>query len=202
MGIYALGLIFFDVHMAVLGWLAALLSVGTVFTTSMIYAQLNTVPRWKTPLTPALYLSFSLAGGALLSGRIAVAIILLSAAAVIQILWWIRGDRALQDSGTDMGTATGLGSRGTVRSMAHPHTAPNDLVKEFIYVIGRKHAQKLRVIAFILTFAAPLLILAVLPFSHILAVVAVFSHVAGVATSRWLFFAEAEHVVGLYYGMR
>ncbi|MGR3837594.1 MAG: dibenzothiophene desulfurase, partial [Cognatishimia sp.] len=30
----------------------------------------------------------------------------------------------------------------------------------------------------------------------------VLSHIAGVAASRWLFFAEAEHTVGLYYGMR
>jgi len=28
------------------------------------------------------------------------------------------------------------------------------------------------------------------------------SHIAGVLASRWLFFAEAEHVVGLYYGKR
>ena len=31
---------------------------------------------------------------------------------------------------------------------------------------------------------------------------AVISHVAGILASRWLFFAEAEHVVGLYYGKR
>ncbi|MBO9473907.1 dimethyl sulfoxide reductase anchor subunit [Shimia sp. R10_1] len=202
MGLYALCLIFFATHIVILGWIGALLSLLTVFTTSMIYAQLDTVPRWKTPLTPALYLSFSLAGGALLSGRITMAIVLLAIAAVIQIFWWIRGDNALTSSGTDMGTATGLGERGTVRSMAHPHTAPNYLVKEFIYVIGRKHAQKLRVIAFVLTFVLPLVVLTLLPFGHFLAAIAVLSHIAGVATSRWLFFAEAEHVVGLYYGMR
>jgi DMSO reductase anchor subunit len=27
-------------------------------------------------------------------------------------------------------------------------------------------------------------------------------HLLGVAASRWLFFAEAEHVVALYYGHR
>ena len=34
------------------------------------------------------------------------------------------------------------------------------------------------------------------------AIIAVLSHVIGVFASRWLFFAEAEHVVGLYYGKR
>lgn len=201
-GLYAIGLIFFAQPLMILGVLSAALSLLTVFTTSMIYAQLDTVPRWKTPLTPALYLSFSVSGGALLSGRVQTAAILLLITAGVQLLWWSRGDKALKNSETDLGTATGLGARGTVRSMAHPHTAPNYLVKEFIYIIGRKHATKLRLISFGLTFVLPLLILVVLPFSHILALVAVLSHIAGVATSRWLFFAEAEHVVGLYYGMR
>jgi DMSO reductase anchor subunit len=119
----------------------------------------------------------------------------------VQLAWWQRGDKAFADSGTDLGTATGLGERGEVRSMAHPHTSPNYLMKEFVYVVGRKHAMKLRMIAFALTFVLPLLFLLV-PFGHIFAAFAVISHIAGVATSRWLFFAEAEHVVGLYYGMR
>jgi DMSO reductase anchor subunit len=37
---------------------------------------------------------------------------------------------------------------------------------------------------------------------HLFALFAVLTHLIGVATSRWLFFAEAEHVVGLYYGKR
>jgi DMSO reductase anchor subunit len=41
-----------------------------------------------------------------------------------------------------------------------------------------------------------------LPFNHWLALGAVATHIAGVFTSRWLFFAQAEHVVGLYYGKR
>jgi sulfite dehydrogenase (quinone) subunit SoeC len=41
-----------------------------------------------------------------------------------------------------------------------------------------------------------------LPFHHLLAGLAVLSHLAGVLATRWLFFAEAEHVVGLYYGKR
>jgi DMSO reductase anchor subunit len=35
-----------------------------------------------------------------------------------------------------------------------------------------------------------------------LASLAVISHISGLFISRWLFFAEAEHVVGLYYGKR
>jgi len=41
-----------------------------------------------------------------------------------------------------------------------------------------------------------------LPHNHVFAALAVLSHIAGVLTLRWLFFAQAEHVVGLYYGKR
>lgn len=159
------------------------------------------MPRWKTPLTPALYLSISLAGGALLAGQVAMALVLLPVAAVMQVLWWARGDRALSESGTNLATATGLGSIGAVRAFEPPHTGTNYLLREFVHEVGRKHAQKLRILSLVLGYALPVVLL-LLPFTHVFALVAVLSHLAGVAASRWLFFAEAEHVVGLYYGKR
>ncbi len=201
MALYSAGLVFFDERLALLGWLGSALSLATVFTTSMIYAQLKTVPRWKTPLTPALLIAISLAGGALLAGQVSTALILIPIAGVLQILWWVRGDGAFKASGTDMATATGLGHIGAVRAFEPPHTGPNYLLRELVFQVGRKHALKLRGIAFGLGYAAPVLLLLV-PFSHALAVIAVIAHVAGIAASRWLFFAEAEHVVGLYYGKR
>ena len=65
MAVYATGLIFFDKDLQIVGWIAALLSLLTVFTTSKIYNQLKTVPRWHMPLTPVLFLTYALAGGAL-----------------------------------------------------------------------------------------------------------------------------------------
>ena len=53
---------------APLGWPAAALALATVFATAMIYAQMRSVPRWRSPLTPALFLLAALAGGALLAG--------------------------------------------------------------------------------------------------------------------------------------
>ena len=201
MGAYAAALIFFGMKLAWLGWIGALLSLGTVYATSMIYAQLNTVPRWKTVLTPLLLLSISIAGGALLAGQLHYAQVLLPVAAVIQVIWWIRGDRALQQSGTDMASATGLGHIGTVRAFEPPHTGTNYLLRELVFQVGRKHALKLRAIALFLGFILPVIAI-LLPFSHALALMAVVAHLAGIAASRWLFFAEAEHVVGLYYGKR
>lgn len=201
MALFGAGLVFADAAWQPLGLLGAALALATVFATSMIYAQLRTVPRWKTPLTPALYLSISLAGGALLAGQVAMALVLLPVAAVMQVLWWARGDRALSESGTNLATATGLGSIGAVRAFEPPHTGTNYLLREFVHEVGRKHAQKLRLLSLVLGYALPVVLL-LLPFTHFFALVAVLSHLAGVAASRWLFFAEAEHVVGLYYGKR
>jgi DMSO reductase anchor subunit len=100
-----------------------------------------------------------------------------------------------------MATATGLGDIGAVRAFEPPHTGTNYLMREFIHVIGRKHSQKLRIISLLLAIVIPVILL-LLPIGHWIAFVAVISHIAGVLTSRWLFFAEAEHVVGLYYGKR
>lgn len=201
MALYGAGLVFLGERWVILGWLGALLSLATVFTTAMIYTQLRAVPRWHSPLTPLYYLSLSIAGGALLAGQVTWAIWLLLGAGLVQLATWARGDGALAASGTDMASATRLGSIGKVRAFEPPHTGTNYLLREFVFQIGRKHAVKLRVIALVLMVVLPILLL-LLPFGHWLAALAVLSHLAGVLTSRWLFFAEAEHVVGLYYGQR
>ncbi len=202
MGIYGLGLVFFGQRWGFFGILGALLSLATVFTTSMIYTQLKTVPRWNMPLTPIMFLTFSIAGGALLAGELWWGGWLLVLVGIVQITVWVMGDTALSMTSSDTGTATGLGSRGTVRAFEPPHTGTNYLLKEFVHVVGRKHSLQLRVISLVLMVILPGLLLVLLPFSHFAAAIAILMHVAGVLASRWLFFAEAEHVVGLYYGKR
>jgi DMSO reductase anchor subunit len=95
MGLYAIGAVFFENHWPVLGMIGAGLSLGTVFTTSMIYTQLKTIPRWNMPLTPVMFLSFSLAGGALLAGQESLATWLLLAAAAVQLAYCGRATRPL-----------------------------------------------------------------------------------------------------------
>ena len=201
MAVYAIGRIFFDYDIRILGVAGAFMSIVTVFTTSMIYAQLKSIPRWNTKLTPAYFLSLSLAGGALLAGQIKFCLLLLLISGIIQLLVWIKGDRALALSGTTIESGTGLGTIGRVRAFEPPHTGTNYLLKEFVHIVGRKHSTKLRIIALILMIGTPILLLS-LSFSYFLAALSVISHIAGLFISRWLFFAEAEHVVGLYYGKR
>ena len=201
MAIYGAGLVFAGTQCALIGIIGGVASLGVVFTTSMIYAQMKTVPRWRHWTTPAMYLLLSIGGGALLSGQIGIASILMIAGGILQIFAWGTGDTRFKASGTNIETATGLGHIGKVRAFEPPHTGTNYLMHEFIHQVGRKHADQLRIITIGLAFVLPVILL-LLPFSHIFAALAVLSHIAGVITLRWLFFAQAEHVVGLYYGKR
>jgi DMSO reductase anchor subunit len=199
---YAIGLIFFDTRLMAVGWVGAVLALVTVFTTSKIYNQLKTVPRWHMPLTPVLFLTYALSGGALLAGQITAAAALLLVLTILQLAAWQMGDKAFQNAGHTIETATGLGKYGKVRLLEGPHSSPNYLMKEMVHVVGRKHAMKLRMIAIVTLGLIPAALLLLAPFSHVLALVAVLSHLIGLFTARWLFFAEAEHVVGLYYDKR
>lgn len=201
MAIYGAALVFTGTRIGLLGLIGALGALGTVFTTSMIYAQLKTVPRWKHWTTPALFLAISVGGGALMTGQVWLAIGLLVIAGGLQFYAWTTGDTRLAESGTNMATATGLGHIGKVRAFEPPHTGTNYLMREFIHQVGRKHAEQLRIVALVLGFALPVVLL-LLPFNHTLGALAVLSHIAGMLALRWLFFAQAEHVVGLYYGKR
>jgi len=201
-GIYALLWIFMDTRITPLGYVAAILSVLTIFSTSMIYAQMKSVPRWHTPMTSILYLLYGFAGGALLATQTVLAGWLMVALVVVQVITWVVGDSAFAKAGSTMGTATGLGFLGKVRLLEKPHSGTNYLMSEMVHVIGRKHILKLRIIALLLGSVLPAVLLLTLPASHMIGMVVILVHLVGLFAQRWLFFAEAEHVVGLYYGQR
>ena len=197
-------------------WLGLIVAVGavlTVYTTAMIYAQLKTVPHWHTALTPLCYLGFSLACGLLLSVALGtfqsgwmagIAILAIAAAWALKLAWWNRAATAsLAASGSTMETATGLGRIGKVRLLERPHTGENYLTREMVHVIGRKHAEKLRRIALLCGAGVPVLLALlawVFAMPGIVLFIAFVFMMAGLFVERWLFFAEAEHAVSLYYG--
>ncbi|WP_422075230.1 dimethyl sulfoxide reductase anchor subunit family protein [Tranquillimonas rosea] len=196
-GLYALPLLFDGPRLWPIGILAAAACIATVVCTGSIYAALRAVPRWHHWSTPAMFVAYAVTGGALLAGQVTMAMALLAATGIAQFLAWRTGDARVARRFGTRNTATGL--HGHVRLFERPHTGENYVTEEMVFLVARKHATKLRSIALVLAFALPLVLLA-LPFSHVLGVAAVLSHAAGVVVARWLFFAEAEHVVGLYYG--
>ena len=165
----------------------------------MIYTQLRTVPRWNHWSPPVLFLGYALAGGTLLAGQVISAVWLLILVGLVQIVAWFDQDRRENASETTLATATGLGGIGKVRAFEPPHTGSNYLTNEMAFRVARKHAAVLKIVALVLGIILPVVFL-LIPFSHVFAALAVLSHLAGVLVQRWLFFAEAKHVVSLYYG--
>ncbi len=198
----ALAAIFGLAPMPGLAIIAALLALATVLATSMIYAQIRAVPRWNFWTTPALFAAFALTGGAILAAPALWAAILGLALSGLLALAFRLGDGRFTTRASTMETATGLGAIGSVRAFEPPHTGGNYLMREMIHTVGRKHALKLRVIAVLCAGVAPALLLLVLPAGLVTVGLAVLVHLTGTFAARWLFFAEAEHVVGLYYGAR
>ena len=199
MALYGAGLVFFDTRIRVFGIPGGVLALGTVFATSMIYTQMRAVPRWNHWSPPVLFLAYALSGGALLTGRVTPAIVLLIATGILQGVAWVDQDRREGASDTNIATATGLGDRGVVRAFEPPHTGSNYLTNEMVFRVGRKHAGLLKIISMALAVILPVIFL-LLPFYHVFSALAACSHIAGVLVQRWIFFAEARHVVGLYYG--
>lgn len=217
-GLFGLGWVFLeqtDGFFALMGVLAAALAIVTLISTGMIYASLPTIRAWHQPFVVPVYIALALATGAVLLTLLllsfgvvtmwapCLAVMTIAAAWVLKTASWAHVDWAQRTYTIE--NATGLGRFGKVRSLEPPHTQPNYVMREMGYQIGRKHAQKLRRIAVILTFVVPgllsILMLLVGQIAGLLfALLAVISAAVGVLVERWLFFAEAEHVSMLYYG--
>ncbi|MGQ0566942.1 MAG: dimethyl sulfoxide reductase anchor subunit family protein [Gemmobacter sp.] len=183
----------------VVGVLGAVLAVAAVIATGMIYAQIRAVPRWHHGVTPVLFLGFAVTGGLILSGHARVAALACLGLVLLLRMAWRIGDGQFARAGQTLGTATGLA--GKVDVFEWPHTGDNYLLREMIHVVGRRHAERLRLIAVVLAGLVPALLLLALP-GAVGAGLATLAHLLGALAARWLFFAEAEHVVGLYYGRR
>ncbi|UIP07830.1 dimethyl sulfoxide reductase anchor subunit [Erythrobacter sp. SDW2] len=203
---------------AALGVAGAAMSLLTIFTTSMIYASLKTIPAWHNGWTVAGYLVLGpMNGAAILTlllyafGQDAaaalatlIALVLLFAGLIVKAAYWnhIHGGPPL----STIGSATGLGHLGKVEMTASPHDMDNYLLREMGFRIARKHADKLRRIAMLLGFVVPIFSVCGAigvgepAVALALSLVAVISCQIGITCERWLFFAEARHAVTLYYG--
>lgn len=194
------------------GFFAAVLAWITVFSTGMIYACLKTIRQWHTPLVPANYLALGYASGSLLLllgaviaqldtvPYIAMSALIVSVAAVLKAIYyfWI-GSPSVSPT---INTATGL-TRAGVKLLDTGHTHGTFLTQEFGFQLARKQAGLLRTLVFVVGFGVPGLML-VLIFQQSqglwAATVALLAVMLGAAVERWLFFAEARHVVNLYHG--
>jgi DMSO reductase anchor subunit len=197
------------------GLATAALSLLTVVSTAMIYVSLKPVPRWRHPLVLPAFLLLGLATGGLvlqpllrafgiraddLAGAVAAALL---AAWLAKIVYWWSIDRSRGRYSADQ--ATGLWSQGSVRQLEPPHVQENYILREMGFQIARRHARRLRRIALAVGLAVPLILTVAAMFlprwvAVALGVPAAGAALVGVLVERWLFLAEAKHVVTLYYG--
>ena len=199
----------------VLAALMVLLSLCTIASTAMIYASLKPIPAWRHPLVVPGYFVFAILTGWLvlmalvnwsaLSDEALGVIVLVTftlaiIAAVLKLVYWFRIDR--QPLGATRGDAVGLPGR-DVDVFERPNTQANYINREMGHVLARKHARPLRAIALLLFALAPMAA-AWLAWANpdlagpVFTLGAVLT-LAGVLVERWLFFAQARHVVTLYY---
>ena len=193
---------------------AALVIAGALVTlvcTAMIYASLKPIPAWAHASVPPVYLVFALSGGALLLAAIAavhgiaVPPPALAALALLALLPWPLKWRYWRDiDGTPLpatrGDAVGLPRRQVTR-FEGPTTEANYITREMGFVLARRHARTLRIAAVMLFSVVPLACIAIAyaTGSQSLLVPAAIAAVSGAFVERWLFFAQARHVVTLYY---
>jgi sulfite dehydrogenase (quinone) subunit SoeC len=190
-----------------LGLATSFMCAVTVFCTGKIYATLRTVRAWNHALTVPVYIVFALASGAAVLMAVAtvfgrfqiaqlvIAGVTLAIVAICKFFYWRSIDTAVRTH--TMAAATGLGDH--VRQWEVPHTAPNFIMKEMGFVVARKHAEGLRRLFFALIAAVAVAyaLCLVTPWFSFLAVPAI---LFAAWVERWLFFAEAEHVVSVFYG--
>jgi DMSO reductase anchor subunit len=202
--------------LACLGLLAAALALATVACTAMIYASLRPIPAWRHPLVLPVYLLFALLTGlalqrlameVMLPAREAAAmpplLVLVPAGlllAALKWLYWRAIDRA--PAPATRGAAVGLPAR-ELHVFERPHTEANYVTREMVFELARRNAFRLRMAAIAGLVAMPVLgvVLAGLGLVPTLAatLIATVGLLAAAFAERWLFFAQARHVVSAYY---
>jgi len=197
---------------AFLSLLVALMAVVILVCTAMIYGSLKTIRQWNNALTPVNFVLLGLAAGAVLFTLISliqgvftpraltITVATIAAAAFSKLIYfsWIG-----QPAGPTINTALGF-TRATVQLLDVGHSSDTFLTKEFGYEVARVKLIWARVITVVLGFLLPLVLLTGLLGTPgvVHAAIATVLVIAGVFVERWLFFAEAKHVVTLYHGQQ
>lgn len=199
------------------GVLAALLAMITVFCTGKIYSSLKTIRQWNNFYVVPGYLLIGLLGGSILLSFITAifgvfteefgwTVLFLSiTVGMLKTNYWRLIDTTTSQS--TMQSATGLGDgKKKIHMLDAPTTSENYIMRVMAFIIARKHTIKLRHIALLTLFIIPAITALSMTLIHsafaiiILAIIGVIAGGIGTIVERWLFFAEAKHVVTLYYG--
>jgi sulfite dehydrogenase (quinone) subunit SoeC len=188
-------------------WLLVADAIAVLYCTGMIYACLKTVPRWNTWMTPVKYVLFGLMSGAVLLpavltlrpaetgalGKPMVAIFFLALGLVLYITYLLKHPRNQHTINDALGF-----QQGKVRLLDVGHSHGTFLTNEFGFSVAREKARLLRWMAICCAFIVPIILCYFTQWFWVASIICVI----GLLMERWLFFAEAEHVVRLYHGQQ
>ncbi len=188
-------------------WLLIADAIAVLYCTGMIYGCLRTIPRWNTWMTPVKYVLFGLMSGAVLLpavlslrppevgpvGKPMVAILLLALGLVLYLAYLLKHPRKQHTINDALGFL-----QGNVRLLDVGHSHGTFLTNEFGFSVARVKARLLRWIAIFCAFILPMMLCYFTKWFWIASLICVI----GLLVERWLFFAEAEHVVRLYHGQQ
>jgi|TARA_B110001469_G_scaffold42925_1_gene42396 DMSO reductase anchor subunit len=210
-GLYAAAIFWQWSGIHILAGLSMILALVTLFTTSMIYASLKTIRQWHTPMVPALFMAYALISGGLLFLAVSALFVALNPQLLAVVMGLVIITLALKlvyffwqgkPQGATIQTATGF-SQASVRLLDAGHSAPTFLNREFGYQIAADQLFRLRIVMTLVTFIVPLGLVFWVSGGAVrieLLGLAWVIMMAGLLLERWLFFAEARHVVRLYQG--
>lgn len=190
----------------------AVLSLATVACTAMIYASLTPIPAWRHRAVVPAYVLFALltgglplllAGGGAAHGVDGALPVLLAAIALglLALKWRYWRDIDRTPLPQSRGDAIGLPQR-RATVFERPHTEASYITREMAFVVARRHARPMRIASAVLFALVPLSCLLLAWMQPALAwalPVAALAALAGAFLERWLFFAQARHLVTLYY---
>lgn len=176
-GLYAIPWVLFGWRFGLVGYATTIAAVGAIYATGMTYRNAANAPRWATSLTPAYFVAFALASGALTDAMLTdvtarddggradgAAVFMLLIAFAFRLSWWNRA-RALAGEAAE-----------------HAETSQVDSP---FWGAGAKTQRRL---AILLGLVVPIACLDLSSrFGAVFVLVGLGSHIAGLLVERWLF---------------
>jgi len=191
------------------------ISTVIIYCTGMIYACLKTIPQWNTIWTPINYITIGFALAAMifffilnLNGydttsyeNYTLSIIAFSLATKLTYYFVIRLPKYNIADATN--AAVKLKST-NVRLLDVGHTGGTFLTDEFGYKVAERKLFRIKILSIFSGFIIPFFLIYTYSFIYeniALCSLAIFLSFIGMISERWLFFAQAKHVVNLYHGV-
>ena len=191
-----------------------ILSVVIIYCTGMIYACLKTIPQWNTIWTPINYITIGVSLGSLIFFFILdlnnyiiepyknYLLLVISFSLITKLSYYYNIRAPRHTIGQATNAAIKLKST-NVRLLDVGHTGNTFLTDEFGYKVAERKLFRVKMFAITSGFLIPFLLIYVHSFVYeniVLCVAAISLAFLGMVAERWLFFAQAKHVVNLYHG--